>query len=134
MGDASVAPPPHSPPDTWSTARRSWRPEVGEPPPRREARRLPRLLDPLRPEQAQAELISTRTLHRASGAVAAESYCPARAGDEQNADQLPVTIGLQKGRLEAAQNTARNVINLGVLSDGQIARATDLRVEQVAAL
>ncbi len=43
-------------------------------------------------------------------------------------------IGMQKGRLEAARETARNLIELGALSDGQIAQATGLSVEQVAAL
>jgi predicted transposase/invertase (TIGR01784 family) len=39
-------------------------------------------------------------------------------------------IGMQQGRLE----TARNLIQLGVLSDGQIAQATGLTVDQVEAL
>jgi predicted transposase/invertase (TIGR01784 family) len=43
-------------------------------------------------------------------------------------------IGMQKGRLDAAQDTARNLIQLGVLSDGQIAQATGLTVNQVEAL
>ena len=43
-------------------------------------------------------------------------------------------LGMQKGRLAAAQDTARNLIALGVLSDGQIAQATGLRVAQVEAL
>jgi predicted transposase/invertase (TIGR01784 family) len=43
-------------------------------------------------------------------------------------------IGMQKGRLDAAQDTARNLIQLGVLSDGQIAQATGLTVDQVEAL
>jgi len=38
--------------------------------------------------------------------------------------------GFQAGRLE----TARNLIQLGVLSDGQIAQATGLTVDQVEAL
>jgi predicted transposase/invertase (TIGR01784 family) len=43
-------------------------------------------------------------------------------------------IGMQKGRLEAAQETARNLLKLGVLSDGQIAQATGLTLAQVEAL
>jgi predicted transposase/invertase (TIGR01784 family) len=43
-------------------------------------------------------------------------------------------LGMQKGRLAAAQDTARNLIALGVLSDGQIAQATGLTVAQVEAL
>ncbi|MBK1716277.1 Rpn family recombination-promoting nuclease/putative transposase [Thiocystis violacea] len=43
-------------------------------------------------------------------------------------------LGMRKGRLEAAQDTARNLITLDVLSDGQIAQATGLSVAQVEAL
>jgi hypothetical protein len=43
-------------------------------------------------------------------------------------------IGVRRGRLEAARETARNLITLGVLSDGQIAQATGLTLEQVEAL
>ncbi|NEX23850.1 hypothetical protein G3480_26970 [Thiorhodococcus mannitoliphagus] len=43
-------------------------------------------------------------------------------------------IGIQKGRLEAAQNTARHLIKLGVLTDGQVAQATGRTVAQVEAL
>ncbi len=43
-------------------------------------------------------------------------------------------LGIQKGRLDAAQDTARNLIALGVLSDGQIAQVTRLSVTQVEAL
>ena len=43
-------------------------------------------------------------------------------------------LGMQKGRLAAAQDTARNLLALGVLSDGQIAQATGLSVAQVEAL
>ncbi len=42
--------------------------------------------------------------------------------------------GRQQGRLEARQETARNLIKLGVLSDEQIADATGLTVEGVQAL
>ena len=41
---------------------------------------------------------------------------------------------MRKGRQEAAQETARNLIELGVLSDGQIAQATALTIEQIEAL
>jgi predicted transposase/invertase (TIGR01784 family) len=40
-------------------------------------------------------------------------------------------IGRQKGRLETAQATARNLIALGLLADGQIAQTTGLSVAQV---
>ncbi|NEV65449.1 hypothetical protein, partial [Thiorhodococcus minor] len=43
-------------------------------------------------------------------------------------------IGMQKGRLETAQATARNLIALGMLNDGQIAQATGLSIVQVEAL
>ena len=39
-------------------------------------------------------------------------------------------LGLQKGR----EDTARNLIKMGVLTDGQIARATGLSLAQVEAL
>ncbi|MBK5939821.1 Rpn family recombination-promoting nuclease/putative transposase [Halochromatium roseum] len=42
--------------------------------------------------------------------------------------------GRQEGRLETAQATARNLIALGMLNDGQIAQATGLSVAQVEAL
>ena len=42
--------------------------------------------------------------------------------------------GRQEGRQESAQATARNLIGLGMLSDGQIAQATGLGVAQVEAL
>jgi predicted transposase/invertase (TIGR01784 family) len=42
--------------------------------------------------------------------------------------------GMQKGRLAAAQETACNLIALGMLSAAQIAQATGLRIEQVEAL
>ncbi|NEV65307.1 Rpn family recombination-promoting nuclease/putative transposase [Thiorhodococcus minor] len=40
----------------------------------------------------------------------------------------------EQGRQEAAQETARNLIRLGTISDTQIAQATGLTVEQVEAL
>jgi predicted transposase YdaD len=43
-------------------------------------------------------------------------------------------IGILRGRLETAQATARNLIALGMLNDGQIAQATGLSVAQVEAL
>ncbi|MEA1053764.1 hypothetical protein U5801_28730, partial [Lamprobacter modestohalophilus] len=43
-------------------------------------------------------------------------------------------IGIQKGEREKAQATARNLIALGMLNDGQIAQATGLSVAQVEAL
>ncbi|MFC2993581.1 hypothetical protein [Halomonas tibetensis] len=42
--------------------------------------------------------------------------------------------GRQEGQLEANQETARNLIRLGVLSDEQIAEATGLAVADVQAL
>jgi hypothetical protein len=41
---------------------------------------------------------------------------------------------MQKGRLEAAEETARKLLKLGVLGDGQIAQATGLTLAQVEAL
>jgi hypothetical protein len=41
---------------------------------------------------------------------------------------------MQKGRLETAQATARNLIALGMLTDGQIAEATGLSIAQVEAM
>ncbi|MCF8003474.1 MAG: Rpn family recombination-promoting nuclease/putative transposase [Chromatiaceae bacterium] len=43
-------------------------------------------------------------------------------------------IGIQKGEREKAQATARNLITLGMLTDGQIAQATGLNIAQVEAL
>ncbi|QVL51295.1 MAG: Rpn family recombination-promoting nuclease/putative transposase [Thiocapsa sp.] len=43
-------------------------------------------------------------------------------------------IGLEKGRREAARQTARSLIQLGVLGDEQIAQVTGLSLEQVEAL
>ncbi|MBK1618605.1 transposase [Lamprobacter modestohalophilus] len=43
-------------------------------------------------------------------------------------------IGIQKGEREKAQATARNLIALGMLTDGQIAQATGLSIAQVEAL
>ncbi|NEX22499.1 hypothetical protein G3480_19670, partial [Thiorhodococcus mannitoliphagus] len=43
-------------------------------------------------------------------------------------------IGLEKGRQEAAQETACNLIKLGVLSDAQVAQATGLSLAQIEAL
>jgi len=43
-------------------------------------------------------------------------------------------LGMEKGRLDAAQDTARNLIQLGVLSEGQTAQVTGLTVDQVEAL
>ncbi len=43
-------------------------------------------------------------------------------------------IGLEKGRREAATETARGLIQLGVLGDEQIAQVTGLGLEQVEAL
>jgi predicted transposase YdaD len=40
----------------------------------------------------------------------------------------------EEGRLEAAEETARNLLKLGVLSDGQIAQATGLTLAQIEAL
>lgn len=45
-----------------------------------------------------------------------------------------VAEGREKGRLEAKQETARNLIKLGVLSNEQIAEATGLTVDDVEAL
>jgi predicted transposase/invertase (TIGR01784 family) len=42
--------------------------------------------------------------------------------------------GLEKGREEATRETARNLIQLGALSDAQIAQATGLTRAQVEAL
>ncbi|TDN95747.1 putative transposase/invertase (TIGR01784 family), partial [Halomonas ventosae] len=42
--------------------------------------------------------------------------------------------GIEKGRLEASRETARNLIKLGVLSDEQIAEATGLADADVQAL
>jgi len=42
--------------------------------------------------------------------------------------------GLEQGRLETKRATARNLINLGVLNDEQIAEATDMSVAEVTAL
>ena len=58
----------------------------------------------------------------------------AREEGERLGIQKGEQLGMQKGRLEAAQDTARNLLALGVLSDGQIAQATGLRVAQVEAL
>ena len=52
----------------------------------------------------------------------------------QKGERLGMQKSRQEGRLEAAQDTARNLIALGVLSDGQIAQATGLSVAQVEAL
>ena len=43
-------------------------------------------------------------------------------------------IGLRKGRDEARHETARNLIRLGVLTDEQIARVTELTVAEIEAL
>ncbi len=43
-------------------------------------------------------------------------------------------IGLEKGRREAATETARGLIQLGVLSDAQIARVTGLSPAEVDVL
>ena len=58
----------------------------------------------------------------------------AREEGEQIGIQKGEQIGVRRGRLEAARETARNLIKLGVLSDGQIAQATALTLEQVEAL
>jgi predicted transposase/invertase (TIGR01784 family) len=42
--------------------------------------------------------------------------------------------GRQEGQLEAKQQTARNLIKLGVLSDEQIAEAIGLAVDDIAKL
>ncbi|KAA6185101.1 Rpn family recombination-promoting nuclease/putative transposase [Thiohalocapsa marina] len=52
----------------------------------------------------------------------------------QKGEQIGLQKGEQQGRREAARETARNLIALGVLSDAQIAQATCLSIEQVAAL
>lgn len=41
---------------------------------------------------------------------------------------------VQEGQMAAKQETARNLIKLGVLSDEQIAEATDLPLAEVQAL
>ncbi|MBK5964453.1 hypothetical protein CCR95_10245 [Thiocystis minor] len=53
---------------------------------------------------------------------------------EQLGMQKGEQLGMQKGRLAATQDTARNLIALGVLSDWQIAQATGLSVVQIEAL
>ena len=42
--------------------------------------------------------------------------------------------GLGKGRKEKAEKTARNLISLGVLTDEQIAHATELSLEDIRRL
>lgn len=53
---------------------------------------------------------------------------------QRRGEQIGEQIGLEKGRREAARETARSLMQLGVLSDGQIAQVTGLGLEQVEAL
>lgn len=56
-----------------------------------------------------------------------------RLGLEQGREE-GLKKGLEQGRLETKRATARNLIKLGVLSDAQIAEATNLDMTEVAAL
>ncbi|NEX23885.1 hypothetical protein G3480_27170 [Thiorhodococcus mannitoliphagus] len=58
----------------------------------------------------------------------------AREEGEQIGLEKGEQIGLEKGRQEAAQATARYLIELGVLSDAQVAQATGLSLAQIEAL
>jgi predicted transposase/invertase (TIGR01784 family) len=52
----------------------------------------------------------------------------------QEGERIGIQKGEQIGIQKTAQATARNLIALGMLTDGQIAQATDLSVAQVEAL
>ena len=56
-----------------------------------------------------------------------------RLGLEQGREEGLKKV-LEQGRLETRRATARNLIKLNVLSDSQIAEATNLDVAEVAAL
>jgi predicted transposase/invertase (TIGR01784 family) len=58
----------------------------------------------------------------------------AREEGREEGERIGLQRGEQQGRRAAARETARNLIALGVLSDAQIAQATCLTIEQVAAL
>ena len=63
-----------------------------------------------------------------------ERYADLDFAEAKSVAEVPALARLQAERGGQAQETARNLLALGVLSDGQIAQARGLRVAQAEAL
>ena len=57
-----------------------------------------------------------------------------RAEGREEGERLGRASGIDEGKKENAVETAKNLLKLNILTDSQIAQATQLTVEQVVAL
>ena len=63
-----------------------------------------------------------------------EGLAEGRAEGREEGERLGRASGIAEGKKENAVETARNLLKLNILTDSQIAQATQLTVEQVVAL